>query len=211
MVAVGSGTNKIAYSDDNGETWTAVAASPFATAGLGVAWNGTRWVAVGSGTNEIAYSDDNGETWIVVTSPFTTTGNGVGWNGTIWVAVGSGTNTIAYSDDGIIWTAVTGPSASIFSVGYGVTWNGTRWVAVGSGTNKIAYSSDGITWTGITGPFTSAGRGVAWNAGLAGVFMNTDPLTIDQIGLGLSNKLDIVSDKYYNKGFTNMSLTIKTS
>ena len=34
---------------------------------------------------------------------------------------------------------------------------------------------------------------------------------VNNFGLGLSNKLDIVSDKYYNKDFTNMSLTIKTS
>ena len=47
MVAVGLGTNKIAYSDDNGETWTAVATSPFTSAGHSVAWNGTRWVADG--------------------------------------------------------------------------------------------------------------------------------------------------------------------
>ena len=109
---------------------------------------------------------------------------------------------------------MTGPSASIFSVGYGVTWNGTRWVALGDGTNEIAYSSDGITWTGVIGSSASiftAGFGVAWNAGLGGVFMNPNPITLNNFGLGLSNKLDIVSDKYYNKGFTNMSLTIKTS
>jgi hypothetical protein len=41
--------------------------------------------------------------------------------------------------------------------------------------------------------------------------MNPNPITLNNFGLGLSNKLDIVSDKYYNKGFTNMSLTIKTS
>jgi hypothetical protein len=54
---------------------------------------------------------------------------------------------------------------------------------------------------------------IAWNAGLGGVFMNnpTDTITLNKFGPGLTNKLDIVSDKYYNEGFTNMSLTIKTS
>ena len=51
-VAVGQGTNTIAYSYD-GINWTAVtgvSASIF-TIGRGIAWNGSLWVAVGDGTN----------------------------------------------------------------------------------------------------------------------------------------------------------------
>jgi hypothetical protein len=41
--------------------------------------------------------------------------------------------------------------------------------------------------------------------------MNPNPITLNNNGPGLTNKLDIVSDKYYNDCFTNMSFTIKTS
>ena len=159
FVAMGYGTNTIAYSAD-GITWTGIGTSIFSTYGLGVAWNGTRFVAVGQGTNTIAYSAD-GITWTGIgTSIFSTYGFGVAWNGTRFVAVGAGTNSIAYSADGITWTGI---GTSIFSTqGTGVAWNGTRFVAVGQGTNSIAYSSDGITWTGIgTSIFSSYGFGVA--------------------------------------------------
>jgi hypothetical protein len=64
MVAVGNGTNSIAYSRD-GITWTGVTLKTiFSSSGNAVAWNGTIWVAVGNGDdNTIAYSSD-GITWI---------------------------------------------------------------------------------------------------------------------------------------------------
>jgi hypothetical protein len=159
-VAVGEGTNTIAYSADDGITWTGLGTNIFSDYARGVAWNGTRWVAVGKGTNSIAYSSD-GITWTgstdltgvagSSTNIFSGDGRGVAWNGSIWVAVGEGTNTIAYSSDGISWNPIVG-STSIFSnYGKGIAWNGTMWVAVGSGDdNSIAYSSDGITWYGAT-------------------------------------------------------------
>ena len=129
-VAVGQGTNTIAYSSD-GITWTPVISSTsiFSVMGLGVAWNGTRWVSVGAGTNTIAYSSD-GITWIGATDLSGVAGsstsilsfaNGVAWNGRRWIAVGQGANTIAYSSDGITWTAL---GNSIFtSSGFGVAGN----------------------------------------------------------------------------------------
>ena len=102
-IAVGRGTNTIAYSS-NGITWTGLGVisptTPFTTAGYGVAWNGKLWVAVGEGTNTIAYSSD-GITWtglgvISPTTPFTTAGRGVAYGQDVlgaglWVAVGDGT------------------------------------------------------------------------------------------------------------------------
>ena len=87
-VAVGNGTNSIAYSND-GITWTGVTLKNiFSTIGFGVAWNGIMWVAVGQGTHSIAYSYD-GITWTGLgTSIFSTRGTGVAWNGKMWVAVG---------------------------------------------------------------------------------------------------------------------------
>jgi hypothetical protein len=165
-IAVGSGTNSIAYSYD-GITWTGLGTSfgtSIFTHGNAVAWNGFMWVAAGSGTHSIAYSY-NGLLWITAPSnPFSTRGNGVAWNGTLWVAVGSGTNSIAYSYNGLNWTGL-GVAAPIFtSAGNGVAWNGTQFVAVGSGGNTILYSPNGINWTAATvSCFTTAGYGVTWN------------------------------------------------
>ena len=80
-VAVGDGTNTIAYSSD-GITWTGLGTSIFSSIGYGVAYNGTnRWVAVGNGTNSIAYSSD-GISWTGIgTSIFLNTGYGVVSNG----------------------------------------------------------------------------------------------------------------------------------
>ena len=159
-VAVGEGTNSLAYSND-GIIWNGLGTSIF-TSCIGVAWNGIMWVGAGFGANTLAYSYD-GVTWTGVgASIFSVTGRGVTWNGTMWIAVGSGTNTIAYSYDGVNWV---GLGTSIFS-SYGLcaAWNGTMWVAVGQGTNTIGYSYNGISWTSIgTTIFTGAGRGVSWN------------------------------------------------
>jgi hypothetical protein len=107
---------------------------------------------------------------------------------------------------------LTGQGTSIFStVGEGITWNGTLWVAVGSGTNKIATSPDGITWTvraTASGPFTSAGIGVAWNAGLGDI--SGADIVLNKYGPSQTNSLDIVSDRYYNEGFNNFSVSINT-
>lgn len=159
-VAVGSGTNTIAYSYDKGLTWTGLGLTIFTTNGFGMAWNGTRFVGVGNATNTIAYSD-NGVNWVGLGATiFTTQGNGIAWNGVRFVAVGSGTNTIAWSNDGATWN---GLGATTFSTaGNGVAWSGTRWVAVGQGTNTLAYSTDGVTWTPVAGIFTTAGNGVCW-------------------------------------------------
>ena len=193
-VAVGNGTNTIAYSSD-GINWTRLGKSILSSDGYGVAWNGTLWVAVGKVTNTIAYSYD-GINWTGLgKSIFTTTGWGVAWNGTLWVAVGEGTNTIAYSYDGINWTGVTGTSASIFLNGEGIAWNGTLWVAVGSGTYTIAYSSDGKNWSPVinskTSIFSTDCRGVSWNGTLWVA-----------VGSGTSNSIAYSSDgiNWYGSG-----------
>ena len=189
-VAVGQGTNNIAYSYNGINDWVGVTGSTslFLNGGYGVAWNETMWVAVGqvatTGNNTIAYSS-NGLNWIPANnSIFTSTtvssgGYGVAWNGQMWVAVGGGgvsrggQHTIAYSSNGIIWNPANN---SIFTrYGRGIAWNGIMWVAVGNGGNEpgepsegqytIAYSSDGINWIGITNSYNllQVGYGVAWN------------------------------------------------
>jgi hypothetical protein len=86
-VAVGrpnTSTTYIAYSR-NAINWTRSANSPFTTSGLGVCWNGVRFIATGSGGNSIAYSPNginwypgfNGFTTRSTNTIFTTYGNGV--------------------------------------------------------------------------------------------------------------------------------------
>ena len=45
FIAVGEGTNTIAYSDD-GMNWVGLGNSVFSTAGYAIIWNGERWVAM---------------------------------------------------------------------------------------------------------------------------------------------------------------------
>ena len=81
MVAVGQGNYSIAYSDDNGTTWTGVPDSSNSSIfdiGFSIAYNGSRWIADGSGNYKIAYSDD-GISWIGITNNtfFTVRGAGI--------------------------------------------------------------------------------------------------------------------------------------
>ena len=146
-------------------------------------------------------------------SNFHDRGNGIAWNGNTWVAVGEGQYSIVYSNNGITnWDGVYNSSSNIFTSGYDVAWNGTYWLAIGNGVNSMAISYTTFTWQGVSGNTTiisnsGNGGGVAWNAGRGGVFMN--PITLNEYGSGLTNKLDIVCDKYYNTGYSNFTLTIK--
>jgi hypothetical protein len=167
FVAVGSGTNTIAWSND-GITWNGLGATILSTSGNGVAWNGTRFITVGAGGNTIAWSTDGNAAATFTglgTSIFSTQGNAVAWNGTRFVAVGQGTNTIAHCIDTGSAVTFVGLGTSIFSTaGRGVCWAGTQFVAVGNGTNNYATSSNGVTWAGGgAGPFSTQGNAVAWN------------------------------------------------
>jgi hypothetical protein len=156
FIAVGSGTNTLAYST-NGISWTAN--NIFSISGNGVAWNGSIFVAVGQGTHTIATSTD-GTTWTGRGSTiFTTQGNSICWTGSNWIAVGSGTNTIATSTDGINWI---GLGTTCFTTsGLGVAGNPLIGPVVVdsrmslnkndvSGTNKLDIVADSYFNNGFT-------------------------------------------------------------
>jgi hypothetical protein len=162
---VSVGLSSIAYSTDNGASWTGSGTTVFSVAGYGIAKNNSKWVAVGSGTTNTIATSNDGNTWTGSgTSIFTQSGRGIAYNGTKWVAVGEGANhTIAYSpDNGTTWIGI---GKTIFSsVGHGITWNGSRFVALGSGGNTVATSTDGVSWTGQgTSIFSVAGYNATWN------------------------------------------------
>jgi hypothetical protein len=223
---VGFGSNTIAYSND-GITWSPSANGNaiITLVGQGVAWNGSLWVAVGTGTYTIAYSHD-GITWIgAATTIFSIGGYGVAWNGSLWVAVGNGSgNTIATSTDGITWigqgsTVMTAGGPIIWN-GTSVAWNGSLWIAVGNSVSPslIITSKDGIHWFGRTS--TQISFGIAFNS------LRPYTLTIPNNGTGANvstvqnvslpivvpagSQLDIVSDSYYNGGYTNFSIALQT-
>ncbi len=198
-VAVGQGTNSIAYSAD-GITWTAISSTIFSTQGNGIAWTGSLWVAVGAGTNTIAYSSD-GVNWTGLgITIFSVSGNGICWNGIRWVAVGTGaSHTLAYSANGIVWT---GFGKTLFpTAGNGVCWTGKRFVAIGNG-SMIGYSEDGLTWYSAPNSIFTQGNGVAGNPRLGA--------TVSDSQVALYDSLDVVSDTYYNTGYTNFSATIQS-
>ena len=133
------------------------------------------------------------------TTIFSVSGNGVCWNGTRWITVGTGSaHTLAYSTNGITWT---GFGKTLFpTAGNGVCWTGTRFVAVG---DTIGYSQDGIVWySTVSSIFSTQGNGVAGNPRLGA--------TVSDSQVALSDSLDVVSDTYYNTGYTNFSATIQS-
>jgi hypothetical protein len=178
FVAVGS-FGKMAYSTDNGVTWTAVADSPFDfdpsdylfSSIQGIAYGNNRFVAVSSG-GKMAYSSD-GACWAAVDSTIwpvvidgTTLQLGISciaYGNGRFVAAGSGK--MAYSSDGASWTAV-GDSTIItdgFTGIYAVAYGNNRWVAVGTN-GKTAYSTNnGASWTAVSNSaLTSHINGIAY-------------------------------------------------
>jgi len=173
-VAIGSGTNTMAYSSD-GINWNVMGSSIFSQ-GRGLAWNGRIWVAGGDGggTNTLGYSYD-GITWTGLgSSIFNTGAYDFAWSGTLWVAGGgnSGTNTIAYSYDGVNWIG-RGNMINVWV--NSVACNGRMFVAVGNGTVNMMYSYDGINWTANNSSLFTQGGCVRWNGTMwvAGGGINT--------------------------------------
>lgn len=161
-----SDTTKIAYSLDDGLTWTssANASDIFTNTANHACWNGKLWVAVGEGNHTLATSAD-GIHWIGRGSYiFSEAGTCVKWNDSIWLAGGSGTHTFATSYDGVYWTGRTQPYLTQV---HDVLWNGSLWVATGIpvSNQSVIYSRDGIIWEASeqTDLFDIQGTRLSWN------------------------------------------------
>jgi hypothetical protein len=164
MVALGQGTNTIAYSED-GFSWRGLGSQIFTLYGLSTTWNGSIWVACGAGTNALAWSRD-GISWTGLGTSIFSESRDVAWNGSMWVAVGIGTFRIAWSLDGKTWNGVSAANGGtlLTTGGYSVAWNGSIWVAVGIGSsNHVISSTDGKVWyaKGFAG-FTTGIYKVIW-------------------------------------------------
>lgn len=165
-VLLGTGSDTLSYSIDEGFTWTGLGNSIFSVAGNKAIWNGQVWVAVGEGSSNTLATSTDGINWTGRGKVFSVRGNNIhyNYNHRMWVAVGEDSikkRNIAYStDNGASWSY---PSTEIFSdVAHDVTWIGYKWMAVGKGnTNTLAESDDGINWTGSGMQFSIAGYGIA--------------------------------------------------
>lgn len=221
------GFEPIATSLD-GINWSGVVGtSALFTTCYGIAWGNDKWIALGDsfgGTTTMAYSYD-AITWTPLgltlpTTPFDVQAWSATWNGITWVAVGesnftfAGKNTIAYSSDGITWTPVAA-SMNFFNHGTGVCWNGVRFIATGAEPgigNRIKYSSDGINWYNAEDSNTL--QNVAWHVksnSYIGASVSDSQIVLNNSGFRLSNSLDVASEKYYNNGYTNFSMSVQSN
>jgi len=136
-VAVGAGSNTIAYSID-GIYWQGTGASVFTVQGNKAVWNGRLWCAVGMGGYWVATSYD-GVIWTGRDNYWMQQGYDIAWNGQIFIAVGYGLVTMAASSDGINWQGIVANPLNIYASS--ITWTGKIWLAYGSGTTtSTAYS-----------------------------------------------------------------------
>jgi hypothetical protein len=169
-VAVGEGTNQIAWSDNPLNGWNPVGAGLFTVHGRCVFFTGTRWLAGGQSTaSTLAYSTDSTATsWVGLGR--TTFFNEVfafASNGEIIIAGGGATtNNLAYSyDGGITWTGLGMLIAD--NACKALVWDGQKFVAqfqvLATGAT-MGYSYNGITWFPTTSPpFDIEGTGLVWN------------------------------------------------
>ena len=163
VVAVGEGTNSIAYSLTNPPTaasWVGIpnSAATFTTRGRNIIYANGTWVAVGDGNNAIAYSTMTppvASSWVgipygtninnVLNTFNSVAGYDIAYGNGAWVAVGTSTNSIAYSlanpPTAESWVGITIGSGTFGSGGYGIAFGNGTWVAVGQTTNTIAYST----------------------------------------------------------------------
>jgi hypothetical protein len=135
---------KMAYSDDNGVTWTAVTDSTFTSSIYAIAYGNNRFVA-GDYDGKMAYSDD-GANWTAVDDSkfFRRYIYGIAYGNNRFVA-GDAWGVMYSDDNGESWTAGTFASSSgINAIAYG----NNRFVAVGGG-GRMAYSDDGVSWTAV--------------------------------------------------------------
>jgi hypothetical protein len=98
--------------------------------------------------------------------------------------------------------------------GTGVCWNGVRFIATGVEFGigiRIKYSTDGINWYDAEDGNTL--QNVAWHVksnSYNGANVYDSQIVLNNNGFRLSNSLDVVSEKYYNNGYTNFSISVQS-
>jgi hypothetical protein len=159
-------TGVLAYSYNNGETWTN-ATCPIDVSVTGLATNGKVMVAIGIGsTHTIAYSYNGGITWTGAgVTMFANSGTraGVKWVVNKFVAFSSGTNTLAYSYDGIRWMRLTNSTGIFETAAYG-----------GDCATALAHTVTFPSNVLLMGNLVSMDGGLAWVSGPATIPPTTE-------------------------------------
>lgn len=174
MEAPAGAQGMVAYSDNNGTSWTTVniggaAAGHGASYGRGLCALDSRHILLAGAAGYIYRSVDGGETWTAVESAAIHAGvyNGVGmadeYKCFAWGAAGVCAKSI---DGGVTWAATTVPAATATKAGFIIDQN-RFWV--GNDAAGLYYTTDGgVTWTQRTGWNTTVGtaiRGISFAPG----------------------------------------------
>ena len=200
------GTNKQAYSTNNGLTWTVT--TPLSGSWYGVTYGNGVFVMVG--TNKQAYSTNNGLTWTNVISPRTGSWTNVTYGNGVFVMVGNDIQ--AYStNNGLSWTNVASPLIGGWD---GLAYGNDVFVMVGSSGNQAYSTNNGLSWATVTSPLSGAWYGVTYVSNSLFVMVGQDiqarsldnGLTWTISSNTIGNWYDVVSSspKISGTGFKNI-------
>jgi hypothetical protein len=165
LVAVADSTNKGAYSDNKGSTWTEMTL-PGSCAWSNVAWNGTIWLAItyNSDNGNMTATSTDGITWTQRTRPNVNATKALATKSGRFAAIGNSQGAGWYTNDGVTFTGPVGVSVPGPRPFYGMTASSTRFVCVAySGSSQIVWSTDGATWNFSSGLPSGDRYDVAWN------------------------------------------------
>jgi hypothetical protein len=167
-VAVGTGTNSLAYSPD-GIHWTGIG-NALMERGTAVAYAGGVWLALGFAAGSgsvVCLRSDNGKTWTAVAVPFATTTLLQVQYTSRWTVYCDSTHYT--SADGLAWTTISGAASPehMFNGTYYLSTNGTQ----------SRYSIDDSNWSA----YASIGdigdiRDYAWNKSTTGTATIQSPI-----------------------------------
>jgi hypothetical protein len=236
-VAVGNiNSPGIVYSVDDGVSWKqANFPLPPVSTLYCVAWNGTTWLTGGDSSSQLYLSFDaiNWNPIPINIEPFySLIIRSIAWNGILWVVVCEYNNGIriyytSALDGQSGWTLVSNitfagsPQVNLYSV----IWNGKRWITGGQDISTLVsyifVSHDGINWyesppltappNPYNNPINTSIYGLASNSRIGGVIVDSQIALNKNNSVNLTTKLDIYSDDYYNNGYNNMTVSIKSS
>uniref|UniRef100_A0A6C0KUL2 Peptidase S74 domain-containing protein n=1 Tax=viral metagenome TaxID=1070528 RepID=A0A6C0KUL2_9ZZZZ len=171
-----------------------------------------------------AFTGDNGTQLLDVTFgtyPVSSSSSGTTY-GTIYLAIGSGgsVTTVAYyySTNGTTWSLAFSSSATPTSAA--IAFNGKRFVS-GFSNSSFYYSYSGTSasvWytagtSSLSQLFTTSINAIVANPWptIGSVYTDNALTTSGSSGINLNNQLDVYSDTYFNNGYNNMAVTIKSN
>jgi hypothetical protein len=172
-IALGSGTNSIAYNTNiSSDIWTGLGSSILQAANS-ICWNNNRSnnyidiarydiIALGEGNNSISWSN-NGINFTGLGTTMFTSGYTACVYKNEWLAGGTGNNSLIYSKDGRKWEPVTDSNSIFTSVFQIIRSKNDKYIAVGEGNFTMAFSYDGRSFiVNNNSPMTSI-NGIAEN------------------------------------------------